>query len=467
MAVSFLKHKDALMKAWKDVSDEKSSTDWAVFGYEGKSYELKVVETGEDGLEEMVEELSGSKIMYAYCRVVDPNTNLPKFVLINWQGEGAPTNVKGTCARHTVDVAKLLRGAHVTINARTEDDVEPESILDKVSKASGSNYSFHKEKSVEMVEPGPVSSVYKRTNAAAEIKAKRSDKFWSETERAEEQRRIEEKKKQSAELEKIDAERRKREEKEASQRDAKMADKMRSVEQQKQQEKKTLEQQRQDEQLRWENKQKQQEADPSRTRPGGVSSRTKEAAEMVAQRGENPRATFEQRGSEPPPPASRPEPRAMPAIPAPGPEPEPKTRYEPEPEPQYEPEPEPEPEEQYEPEPEPQYEPEPEPQYEPEPEPEPEEQYEPEPEEVPPTDSWGGEEAAVDEGGAYDDGPPPAGDGQSARAVYDYQAADDTEITFDPDDIITDIEQLDPGWWRGTAPDGTNGMFPANYVELI
>ena len=38
----------------------------------------------EDGLEEMVDELSGSKIMYAYCRVVDPNTNLPKFVLVNW-----------------------------------------------------------------------------------------------------------------------------------------------------------------------------------------------------------------------------------------------------------------------------------------------------------------------------------------------------------------------------------------------
>lgn len=32
----------------------------------------------------MAEELSGSKVMYAYCRVLDPNTNLPKYVLINW-----------------------------------------------------------------------------------------------------------------------------------------------------------------------------------------------------------------------------------------------------------------------------------------------------------------------------------------------------------------------------------------------
>ena len=36
------------------------------------------------GIEEMVDELSGGKIMYAYCSVKDPNTGLPKMVLINW-----------------------------------------------------------------------------------------------------------------------------------------------------------------------------------------------------------------------------------------------------------------------------------------------------------------------------------------------------------------------------------------------
>ncbi|MEQ2245757.1 hypothetical protein ILYODFUR_031294 [Ilyodon furcidens] len=54
-----------------------------------------------------------------------------------------------------------------------------------------------------------------------------------------------------------------------------------------------------------------------------------------------------------------------------------------------------------------------------------------------------------------------------AKALYDYQAADDTEITFDPDDIITEIEMLDEGWWRGYGPDGHYGLFPANYVEII
>ena len=46
-------------------------------------------------------------------------------------------------------------------------------------------------------------------------------------------------------------------------------------------------------------------------------------------------------------------------------------------------------------------------------------------------------------------------------------AADDTEISFDPDDIITNIDQIDAGWWQGFAPDGSYGMFPANYVEQM
>lgn len=40
--------------------------------------------SAEGGLEELVEELNSGKVMYAFCRVKDPNSGLPKFVLINW-----------------------------------------------------------------------------------------------------------------------------------------------------------------------------------------------------------------------------------------------------------------------------------------------------------------------------------------------------------------------------------------------
>lgn len=51
--------------------------------------------------------------------------------------------------------------------------------------------------------------------------------------------------------------------------------------------------------------------------------------------------------------------------------------------------------------------------------------------------------------------------------VHFSSPADDTEISFDPDDIITNIDKVDAGWWQGYGPNGTYGMFPANYVESI
>ncbi|CAG0887516.1 unnamed protein product [Cyprideis torosa] len=42
---------------------------------------------------------------------------------------------------------------------------------------------------------------------------------------------------------------------------------------------------------------------------------------------------------------------------------------------------------------------------------------------------------------------------------------DTDEISFDPGDIITEVELIDEGWWRGTSR-GKTGLFPANYVQL-
>ena len=44
----------------------------------------------------------------------------------------------------------------MTINARSEDDVDEDAIKEQVSRASGSNYSIHKEKAKPVPEPKPV-----------------------------------------------------------------------------------------------------------------------------------------------------------------------------------------------------------------------------------------------------------------------------------------------------------------------
>ena len=50
----------------------------------------------------------------------------------------------------------VTQGAHVSINARGEEDVEPETILAKVAKASGANFNFHQETEHRDAPRGPV-----------------------------------------------------------------------------------------------------------------------------------------------------------------------------------------------------------------------------------------------------------------------------------------------------------------------
>ena len=114
----------------------------------------------------MVDEMNGGKNLYVFMRVTDPNTQLPKNVLVNWvhkassvmcgmtmfgsvlsvcwfscplttrqglgeskckhdpftcvrlpqQGEGVPPSRKGVCARHTHDVATFFRVSSASVS---------------------------------------------------------------------------------------------------------------------------------------------------------------------------------------------------------------------------------------------------------------------------------------------------------------------------------------------------------------
>ena len=47
-----------------------------------------------------------------------------------------------------------------------------------------------------------------------------------------------------------------------------------------------------------------------------------------------------------------------------------------------------------------------------------------------------------------------------------HPAAGEDEISFDPGDIIENVEAIDEGWWLGEI-NGQRGLFPANYVERV
>ncbi|XP_074018930.1 LIM and SH3 domain protein 1 isoform X2 [Numenius arquata] len=62
----------------------------------------------------------------------------------------------------------------------------------------------------------------------------------------------------------------------------------------------------------------------------------------------------------------------------------------------------------------------------------------------------------------------PSGGGKRFRAVYDYNAADEDEVSFQDGDTIINVQQIDDGWMYGTVErTGETGMLPANYVEAI
>ncbi|KAI0443329.1 hypothetical protein F4803DRAFT_515717 [Xylaria telfairii] len=101
---------------------------------------LKVQSTGDGELEDLIEDFSEGRIQFAFVKIKDPNTGLPKYALIAWCGEGVPERTKGYFTSHLNTVSKVLHGYHVQITARTETDLEPTNILKKVADASGANY---------------------------------------------------------------------------------------------------------------------------------------------------------------------------------------------------------------------------------------------------------------------------------------------------------------------------------------
>eukprot|EP01084_Bolivina_argentea_P051980 95529_1 len=50
-------------------------------------------------------------------------------------------------------------------------------------------------------------------------------------------------------------------------------------------------------------------------------------------------------------------------------------------------------------------------------------------------------------------------------AAYDYDATDDTQLTFKEGDTIIVLEEDEGGWFLGRLQDGTEGYFPSTYIE--
>ncbi|RUS33035.1 proliferating cell nuclear antigen, C-terminal domain-containing protein [Jimgerdemannia flammicorona] len=231
LRVNFSTHSKTIQDTYRAVLNGDEAVNWVVYGYDKGTNDLKVLAQGgafdrlplrywnneghktHDGLEGLTEEFSDGKIQYAFTRVIDPNTELPKFVFISWCGSGVPESRKGLFNSHLDDVSKILKVTVSLVDALCFHrgwvqhavhhgscftysslflllwlrDITCKSTLEekyvgchylkvllsgifasgyimkRVNESSGSKYSIHKEAPKPMEKPTPVNSVYKKT----------------------------------------------------------------------------------------------------------------------------------------------------------------------------------------------------------------------------------------------------------------------------------------------------------------
>ncbi len=53
-----------------------------------------------------------------------------------------------------------------------------------------------------------------------------------------------------------------------------------------------------------------------------------------------------------------------------------------------------------------------------------------------------------------------------ASALYQFDAENENELSFQAGDVITLLSQLDENWYEGEL-NGATGIFPTSYVEIM
>lgn len=289
----------SLLTAKEDILNPRSSTNWALFAYDGFTNKLKLADSGAGGVEELAGKFDISKPQYGLCKVGSAETSSPQIAMIIWVGQTVEDVRQTECASHIPSIKNFFKEAHVFIRAAKMEDVTEERLRAEFNKANAqAPIQWARRSSRSADNEDIVGTNYRKTNAAMEIRRINRDSFWARAEREEEERKEDERRRAAEERRQLEKERILKERREAEERDRKMNEKLQIIEEQRRKQAEEEEDMRRKEKLRWEQQQKEHEEDMrARLRRRESIEKAAEAAALVSQRSINPREFFRQLSS--------------------------------------------------------------------------------------------------------------------------------------------------------------------------
>ncbi|KAF4098803.1 WD repeat-containing protein 87 isoform X2 [Onychostoma macrolepis] len=287
----------SLLTAKEDILSPRSSTNWALFTYDGIMNRLKLADSGVGGLKELTAKLHPRRPLYGMCRVGKAQ---PRIAMILWVGNEVDEYRRAECASHLPAIRSFFKEVHIFLPAHTLDEITEERICTLAYNAA-------------VVTQGPrgrpsrrtedrqaiVGTNYKRTIAVAEIQRIQRDSFWAQAEREEEERKKEEQRRAAEDRRQREKERLLQERRDAIERERRMNEKEQKIKEQRRIQAQMEAEARKQEKIKWEHEEREHEEDEIRARYSRSQSGEKaaEAAALVSQRTVNPREFFRQLSS--------------------------------------------------------------------------------------------------------------------------------------------------------------------------
>merc|ERR1711964_622413 len=100
---------EAITEAYHSVRDDNTAVDWFLAGYSDDGRALRLVGSGEGGLDEMGGHFEDDQPMYGYLRVTvgDEESIRQKFVLVTWCGPAVKALKKAKMSVHKAASRRL------------------------------------------------------------------------------------------------------------------------------------------------------------------------------------------------------------------------------------------------------------------------------------------------------------------------------------------------------------------------